>query len=189
MLQHLRGPAVALGLSILISQPAAAQSLAAGEPAAVRRPELAASYRVRLESAWPQHAGAAECANGGNEIVEGVLTRTEAGDYAGTFTRHTELLFCGTHGAGGEVCSLVLKGEGRVAMRGTVVEGDQLRVAWMPSPAHAAEVHGACGDGFKQRVREMYLSVRHGAEFALPSPGAAPGPERLEDYAWIVEVE
>jgi hypothetical protein len=35
----------------------------------------------------------------------------------------------------------------------------------------------------------MYLTARHGAEFALPNAGAAPRTERLEEYPWVVEVE
>jgi hypothetical protein len=47
----------------------------------------------------------------------------------------------------------------------------------------------ACGADFKEGMRLLYLSARHGAEFALPKTGAAPKAERLEEYAWIVEVE
>jgi hypothetical protein len=35
----------------------------------------------------------------------------------------------------------------------------------------------------------MYLSVRHGAEFAVPAAGAGKRVERLENYAWTVEIE
>jgi hypothetical protein len=34
----------------------------------------------------------------------------------------------------------------------------------------------------------MYLTVRHGAEFALPVAGKGMR-ERLENYAWTVEIE
>ncbi len=35
----------------------------------------------------------------------------------------------------------------------------------------------------------MYLSVPHGAEFALPEAGEGRRVERLENYAWTVEIE
>ena len=60
--------------------------------------ELAATYHVRLESAWPQVPADEGCENGGSETVEGTLTRNPTGDYGGTFTRRTHLLFCGAHG-------------------------------------------------------------------------------------------
>lgn len=63
-----------------------------------------------------------------------------------------------------------------------------MQVAWDPAAGHAATVRGACAAGFKERVERMYLSVRHGAEFTLPAVGAA-STERLENYAWIVEIE
>lgn len=189
MKRHLRGPVFGLALSIGIVSTGATQSIAHRPSVSERGTGLAASYRVRLESAWPQLAGSVDCENGGSETVEGVLARTASGDYSGTFTRSTRLLFCGAHGAGGGVCRLTLSGEGAVAMRGTVVEGRSLRLSWTPSPAHTADVQGACAAGFKDGVRRMYLTVPHGAEFTLPEPGAARRKERLENYAWIVEVE
>jgi hypothetical protein len=164
-------------------------------PASTAAPALAERYRVRLESAWPQLPAGAGCVNGGNETVEGVLTRTGSEDYAGSFTRTTHLLFCGAHGVGGDACALTLDGEGGVEMRGVVVtderspSGRALRVAWTPDSAHLARASGACGADFKEKVERMYLSVRHGVEFALPKAGAAPRRERLEDFAWTVEVE
>jgi hypothetical protein len=178
-----------LALTTLVATPAVAQTLALRESASAPHPrELAPSYRIRLLSDWPQLPVTAGCVNGGSETVEGVLTRTGGGEYTGSFSRRTRLLFCGAHGADGEPCELVLEGDGPVAVRGTVVEGDQLRVVWTPGPEHRADVRGACGAEFKQKVRSMYLTVRHGAEFELPVPGAAPRMERLEDYAWMVEV-
>ena len=67
--------------------------------------------------------------------------------------------------------------------------GRALRVTWTPGAGHAARVTGACDPEFKEKVERMYLSVRHGAEFALPDAGTAPRRERLENYAWTVEVE
>lgn len=190
--------ATALLLGAALSRPAAAQAIAYGEPppaGRVRSSALAESYRVRLTSAWPQSLVAAGCENGGEETVEGTLIRTGAGDYAGSFTRKTRLLFCGAHGATGQACALVLEGEGKVVMRGVVVPDEEgptrraLRVVWTPGARHAVTVAGECGADFKQSVERMYLSARHGAEFALPDDGAAPRTERLEDYAWVVEVE
>jgi len=192
-----RTSAAALALLALGTPALPAQAIAYGEPPPIRSrpPALAERYHVRLTSAWPQLPAGAGCSNGGSETVEGTLTRTESGDYAGTFDRTTHLLFCGAHGSGGDACTLTLDGAGRVAMRGMVVaderspSGRALRVAWIPETGHAAEVRGECGDGFKGKVEQMYLSVRHGAEFALPNAGAAPRTERLEDYGWTVEVE
>jgi hypothetical protein len=196
MTRHLHRPAAVLVSSIMLTAPAAAQFLALRKTPAARLPAtLAASYHVRLRSAWPQLPAAEGCENGGSETVEGTLTRTASGDYTGTFTRRTHLLFCGAHGVDGEACELVLYGEGQVAVHGMIVadewspSGQALRAVWTPAAEHAAEVRGACGAGFKQRVQRMYLTARHGAEFALPRAGAAPRTERLEDYAWIVDVE
>ena len=107
----------------------------------------------------------------------------------------THLLFCGAHGTGGGACALTLDGRGGVTMRGVVVaderspSGRALRVVWTPDAAHAAKVTGECVGDFKEKVERMYLTVRHGVEFALPNDEAAPRRERLEDYAWVVEVE
>jgi hypothetical protein len=66
--------------------------------------------------------------------------------------------------------------------------GSALRLSWTPRAGHAAEVRGACSAEFKRSVRQMYLSVRHGAEFALPAAGQAMR-ARLENYAWTVEIK
>lgn len=190
MKRYLRGPAMAVTLSIFSVSSATAQTIASHGPStAPPRATLAASYRVRLQSNWPRFAGTADCENGGSETLEGVLTRTRTGDYSGTFTRSTRLLFCGAHGTSGEACALVLEGDGQVAMHAIVLDGAGLKAVWTPAAEHAAEVRGACDESFKQGVQRMYLTARHGVEFALPPAGAAPRRERLEDYAWIVEVE
>jgi hypothetical protein len=186
-----------LALTTLSSAPAAAQALAYGEAPEPRRPDrLPGAYHLRLESAWPQTVAAlAVCRNGGDEIVEGMLTRIADGTYRGSLDRRTLILFCGAHGAGGEACELVLAGDGKVLMTGVVVpdqaspSGSALRVSWRPSPTHGATVRGACAVDFKRSVEEMYLSVRHGAEFAVPAAGMGKRVERLEDYAWTVEIE
>ena len=200
MRSHSRSSLAALAFLALGAAPAAAQAFAYGEPpppspARVRPSStLADRYHVRLASAWPQLPAGAGCENGGHETVEGTLTRTGEQDYAGSFTRTTHLLFCGAHGSGGAACTLTLDGEGGVAMRGMVVaderspSGRTLRLAWTPDAAHAARVSGACGEEFKRKVERMYLSARHGVEFALPNAGAAPRTERLEEFAWTVEV-
>lgn len=184
-----------LALTTLSTAPAVAQAIAYGE-APVPRPALLGAYHLRLESAWPQAVAAAEgCRNGGDEIVEGMLTRIADGTYRGSLDRRTLILFCGAHGAGGEACELVLEGDGKVTMTGLVVpdeaspSGSALRVSWRPSPTHGATVRGACSADFKRSVEEMYLSVRHGAEFAVPAAGMGKWVERLENYAWTVAVE
>lgn len=186
-----------LALTTLSTAPAAAQAIAYGEAPAPRGSvALPAAYHLRLESVWPQAVAAAEeCRNGGDEIVEGMLIRSADGTYRGNFDRRTRILFCGAHGAGGRACELVLEGSGKVAMAGVVVpdetspSGRALRVSWLPSPSHGAAVRGACSADFKRSVEEMYLSVRHGAEFAVPEAGMGKRVERLENYAWTVEIE
>ncbi|MBA3319173.1 MAG: hypothetical protein H0T50_13930 [Gemmatimonadales bacterium] len=85
----------------------------------------------------------------------------------------------------------MLQGDGKVAMSGVLVpdemspSGRALRVSWRPSPTHGATVRGACSADFKRSIEEMYLTVSHGAEFALPQPGGgetggAVGELRLE---------
>jgi hypothetical protein len=49
-------------------------------------------------------------------------------------------------------------------------------------------VRGACSADFKRSIEEMYLSVTHGVELAVPAEGAGKRTERLEDYAWTAEV-
>ncbi len=195
--QRILGLLSGLALTTLPAAPAAGQTIALGEAAASRRPPLLADgYHLRLQSAWPQAGNAGEqCRNGGDEVVEGVLTRGADGAYHGRFDRRTLILFCGAHGAGGDACAIVLEGNGEVAMTGVVVpdetspSGRALRVSWRPSPSHRAVVRGACSADFKRAVEEMYLSVRHGAEFAVPAAGTGRRRERLEGYAWTVEIE
>ena len=188
-------PLLWLGTTLVAGGPAVAQSLAYSAAAAPRRVTLASAYHVRLSSAWPQGGPEGNgCRNGGDEIVEGELERGADGVYRGSFDRSTLLLFCGAHAASGEACELVLEGEGRVAVTGFVVpdetspSGSALRLTWQPSPGHGATVHGACSADFKRSMEEMYLSVAHGVELAVPA-GAEKRTERLEGYAWTVEVE
>ena len=186
-----------LSLTTFTAVPAAAQAIAYEETSALRPPaNLAAAYRIRLRSAWPQAPAETEaCRNGGDEIVEGVLIRLGDGSYRGTFERRTLLLFCGAHSRDGQACELTLEGAGQVAMTGMVVadessqSGSALRVAWRPSPSHGAAVRGVCPSEFKRSIEAMYLSVVHGAEFPLPRPGSGRRLERLENYAWTVEIE
>jgi hypothetical protein len=191
------------GLALAAATPGTAQSAERPTPLALRAASVAAlapaalkaAYRLRLTSTWPQLTADESCRNGGEETLEGVLTRNPDGTYSGRFTRHTELLFCGAHGPAASACSLVLTGKGTVDMTGTVLgdegspSGRSLRVTWTPAPGHAAEVTGQCADAFKRAVREMYLSTPHAAEFPLTAEGSAPRTERLESYAWEVEVE
>ena len=161
---------------------------------------LKAAYHVVLRSNWPQEQAANGCWNGGAETVEGTLTRGADGSYSGTFARTTELFFCGAHGesaqrAQASGCALTLRGEGAVAMTGVVMDdpespsGRGMRATWTPAPEHQAAVDGACPAGFKEAMRAMYLSTPHAAEFPLTAVGAGPRTERLENYAWTVELD
>ena len=156
---------------------------------------LKAAYRLRLTSMWPQQIVTAGCRNGGEETLDGTLTRNPDGTYSGSFARQTRLLFCGAHGPVASACSLELVGKGRVTMTGVVLEdetspsGRSIRVSWTPAAGHEAAVSGECADGFKQAVRGMYLSTLHAAEFPLTTVGSGPRTDELESYAWRVEVE
>lgn len=190
-----RGLLAALALTASVSAPAAGQAMAMGEgPTGGRPAALADAYHLKLRSAWPQLGNDEDCRNGGDEVVEGTLTRNPDGTYTGTFDRRTLLLFCGAHASTGQACELTLEGTGRVAMSGVVAEaaspgGIALRLSWRPMPAHDATVRGACSADFKRSVEAMYLTVRHGAEVTLPAPGVGRRVERLENYAWTVEIE
>lgn len=177
-----------------LSTPASAQALAYERPTVEAKPQPAAAYQVRLTSAWPQLGTTGDCPNGGDETVQGTIERNAAGDYAGTLSRRTLLLFCGAHGAAAQACTLVLEGSGPVVARGQLVSdpaspsGRAVHLSWSPTPTHAARTRGTCPPEFAAAVERMYLSVQHGAEFVLPA-GGAPYRERLENYAWIVEIE
>ena len=183
-----------LSITALTAGPAASQSMAYSGAAAPPRVTLASAYHLRLESAWPQAAVGEACRNGGDEVVEGALQRGVDGVYRGSLDRRTLILFCGAHGAGGEACELVLEGDGKVGMTGYAVpdetspSGSALRLSWRPSPAHRATVRGACSADFKRSVEEMYLTVTHGVELAVPGMGEGKWTGRLENYAWTAEV-
>lgn len=188
---------IAGGAQSVPSSPTIALSLA--DRPIPARPALKPVYHVRLTSTWPQEAAAGGCRNGGEETIEGTLAREPDGTYTGTFARHTELLFCGVHGSrrGTEpaACELALTGQGDVNATGVVREdqaspsGREVRLVWTPEPAHQASVRGACAPAFKEAMKEMYLSTPHAVEFPLTSAGAGPRTERLENYAWKVELE
>jgi hypothetical protein len=196
MKRRMLGLTSGVALTILSTATAATQAIAYRElPAPRAAAPLAAAYHLSLESAWPQlGTSGIACRNGGDEMIGGMVTRNAAGIYEGTLDRTTLLFFCGTHSASGTSCELVLEGDGSVAVQGVVVadeaspSGSALRLSWTPMADHLAEVQGECSADFKRSVREMYLSVRHGVEFALPVAGKGMR-ERLENYAWTVEVE
>ncbi len=199
--------AAALSLAGLAPLAAAAQSapppstlaLSATDDRVPLRAALKPAYQLRLTSTWPQETTAGGCRNGGEETIEGVLARAADGSYAGTFTRRTELLFCGAHGgreaAPASGCALTLTGRGEVEATGVVraddtgPTGQEVRLVWTPAPGHQAAVSGECAPAFKQAVKRMYLSTPHAAEFPLTAAGAGPRSERLENYAWTVELE
>ena len=187
-----------------VAMPAGAQSAPAERPTSLALAShvapptpaaLKASYRLHLTSTWPQQTVSEGCRNGGEETLDGRLTRNADGTYSGSFVRHTELLFCGAHGPAASGCSLTLSGRGTVEMIGVVLSDDaspsgrSVRVTWTPGPGHEAEVSGQCADGFKQAVRRMYLTTPHAAEFPVTPEGSGPLSERLESYAWKVELE
>jgi hypothetical protein len=194
--------ALALGTA---AAPMAAQSTAGNTPTSLALTEspipppapgaLKPAYRLRLTSTWPQQAVTAGCRNGGEETLDGRLTENADGTYSGRFARRTRMLFCGAHGAAASACSLELAGNGTVTMTGVVLadetspSGRSIRVTWIPAAGHEAAVTGACADGFKQAVQEMYLSTPHAAEFPLTTVGAGARTEQLENYAWKVELE
>ncbi|MGH3382387.1 MAG: hypothetical protein ACREL3_03440 [Gemmatimonadales bacterium] len=200
------GLAGALALTALATHPLGAQSAAlADAPATVlalgdrpvrsRPAPLKNEYRVRLQSTWPQlPGGSPECFNGGEETLDGTLAANADGTYGGTFERRTRLLFCGAHGPSGQSCALTLTGQGSVVMTGVVLDDDlsasgrSLRVEWTPAPSNRAEVSGVCPTAFKNALERMYLTTRHAVEFPLTTDGRR-RTERLENYAWRVELE
>jgi hypothetical protein len=157
---------------------------------------LKATYRIHLQSAWPQLAGASKaCVNGGGETLDGTLSENSDGTYSGTFARRTRLLFCGAHGSdGAEACQLTLQGEGQVNVSAVVMADDSspsgraARLVWVPAPDHRASVTGACPTPFKEAVEAMYLNTRHSVELPLIEAGAVPLRRQLTDYAWTVEM-
>jgi hypothetical protein len=206
MSRRITSLAAALAAGSLAPSLAGAQGALDPAPAALAFSEapvpaaLKATYHLVLTSTWPQEQVRNGCRNGGSETVEGTLVRGAAGGYTGTFTRHTELLFCGAHGesslgAEPQGCALTLTGKGTVAMNGVVMDdetspsGRAMRATWIPDATHGATVSGACPAAFKDAVRAMYLSTPHGAEFPLTAAGTGPRTERLENYAWTVELE
>ena len=142
---------------------------------------LKPAYHVRLTSTWPQETGGQDCRNGGEEDVEGTLSRNADGTFR-------------TAGGSGS-CAITLAGSGQVRATGVVLADDQspsgrsMRLVWSPAPDQRATVTGACADSFKRAVKAMYLSTAHAAEFGLTPAGAGPRTERLENYAWKVELE
>jgi hypothetical protein len=174
-----------------------ATTLALGDhPVRPRPATLKSTYRIHLQSTWPQLAGGSEgCLNGGEERLDGTLVANGDGTYGGTFTRTTRLLFCGAHGSdGAESCRLTLQGAGKVSVSAVVLADDSspfgrvARLVWVPNPDHRASVTGSCPAPFKEAVEAMYLNVRHSVELPLIEAGAGPMTRRLEDYAWTVEM-
>jgi len=178
------------------SPPAPEAVAAAGGALRPGATTLKGAYRVRLRSMWPQHSEpSSRCTNGGEEALDGVVSRGADGSYRGELHRRTRMLFCGAHGGSTEACELVLLGDGQVEAEGVVVPDDRnpagwaLWMRWTPAPSHGAGITGACPRSFKNAVERMYLTAIHGVEFPLPAAGAAPRRERLEDYPWTVELE
>ena len=204
------GLAGALALTALASPSLRAQSAPSADvhatalalddrPVRPRPATLKSTYRIHLQSTWPQLAGISkDCLNGGEERLDGTLVANGDGTYGGTFARTTRLLFCGSHGShgsdGAESCQLTLLGAGQVNVSAIVMADDAspsgraARLVWVPNPDHRASVTGSCPAPFKEAVEAMYLNARHSVELPLIEAGAAPMTRRLEDYAWTVEL-
>lgn len=203
---HRRSAAI---LFALVSASAAAaqsqQLLAAGprnsDPPAVVTHALHAAmlkpaYQLRLVSDWPQLSGGGlGCVNGGQEVLEGQVSQTSSGDYAGQLTRKATIRFCGIHGSAAEACALTLTSAGVVTARGPVTpvspnwSEPQIELRWFtPEGASQAVVEGDCSAQFNESVRRLYLTASHSVEFALPTAGQGPRTMRLDDYGWIVDV-
>ena len=198
--------ATALALAGLVPSVGAAQAPAGRATALSVRAGLApvpaalkSAYRVRLTSTWSQEVEATGCRNGGDEALEDKLTSNADGSYTGTLNRRTELLFCGVHGTPQVMeatgCALTLSGAGAVSANGVVIpdetapSGRAMRLTWTPAVGHKATVSGPCAPAFKRALKAMYLSTIHAAEFPLTTVGSGPRSERLENYAWNVELE
>jgi hypothetical protein len=157
---------------------------------------LEQDYRIRLVSDWPQlTSGGLACLNGGQEVLEGTLTRTSDAGYSGTLRRTATIRFCGAHGGAREVCALTLTSVGTVTAEGNVTPtaagwaDPELALHWYaPTGASDAIVEGDCDPGFSASVRRMYLGVEHAIEFPLPAAGTGGRVTRLDDYGWIVDV-
>ncbi len=159
---------------------------------------LKSEYRIRLTSAWPQYGEAgSDCLNGGQEVLEGTLIRTNDGGYTGAFTRISGLSFCGTHSRAPEACALSLNGRGmagvtayRVESRAAADEGRRIELVWRPvETGSAVSVKSTCPVDFNQALQSMWLGATHAVDFVLPAPGAGRQVIPLEDYGWTLEIE
>jgi hypothetical protein len=155
---------------------------------------LAPAYTLNLVSDWPQLSVGATCFNGGQEVLDGTLTRTGSGSYAGRLERRATILFCGVHGGAASACALTLTSSGPVEAKGELLADGAdgaapvVELTWSAA-AGASEVaiHGDCPARFNDSLRRMYLGVSHTLEFPLPLAGEGARTVHLEDYGWIVE--
>jgi hypothetical protein len=60
---------------------------------------------------------------------------------------------------------------------------------WTPEDPGSVSVTGACPAAFKEALAAMYRTTRHGLEFPLTTMEEGPHSERLENYAWRVELQ
>lgn len=155
---------------------------------------LAASYTLNLVSDWPQLSVGGACFNGGQEALDGTLTRTAGGSYAGQLERRATILFCGVHGTAASACALTLSSRGPVEATGEILpsaapdDAPVVQLAWSAAPgASEITILGDCPEAFNDSLRRMYLAVTHSLEFPLPLAGEGARTVRLEDYGWIVE--
>ncbi|HXI21992.1 MAG TPA: hypothetical protein VNH46_12940 [Gemmatimonadales bacterium] len=195
---------LALAPVVLAAQGSLTLAAGAGDPSperlvqrAVFDAELEPYYQVRLVSDWPQLSnGGLGCVNGGQEVLEGTLTRASDGGYEGTLRRTATIRFCGVHGGAREACALTLtsagtvKAEGRVTPTAAGWADPELALTWFaPAGASDVVVEGDCDAGFNASLRRLYLGVAHSIEFPLPAAGTGRRVTRLDDYGWIVEVQ
>lgn len=153
---------------------------------------LAAAYTLSLVSDWPQLSVGASCFNGGQEALEGTLTRGADGGYAGRLERRATILFCGVHGGAASSCALTLTSHGAVDARANLLpDGTEpvVELRWTaPHGADDVAIQGDCPSAFNDSLRRMYLGVTHVLEFPLPVAGEGARTVRLDDFGWIVEV-
>lgn len=156
---------------------------------------LASVYTLSLVSDWPQLSAGNGCFNGGQEALNGTLTRTASGSYTGQLERRATILFCGVHSGTASACALTLTSRGMVEARGDllphVADGSApvVELTWAAAEgASEVAIQGDCSSSFNESLRRMYLGVTHALEFPLPLAGEGALTVRLEDYGWTVEV-
>lgn len=178
--------------ALAIAAPGRGELAVTGEGGGPRNALLKESYQLRLVSDWPQlTSGDLSCVNGGQEVLEGRLTRNPSGGYNGQLTRKATIRFCGVHGGSASSCALTLTSEGTVSALATALlpTGNLVELRWFaPEGASQVLVEGDCSAQFNDSVRRLYLGASHSVEFGLPGVSEGSKTVRLDDYGWIVDV-